>query len=165
MQIDNVLILPDGSVEHNKIEVPDDYFGNLDQAKASKLSEISTACESTIYSGCDVTLTDGTKGHISLTANDQMNLTAASEAIKGGAATFPYHLDGTLCKSYSSADIGIMVTTGTKFILYHTTYCNHINVWVKRCTTADEVNAITYGSTLPDDLKANMEAIVGASAT
>jgi len=47
-------------------------------------------------------------------------------------------------------------------ILYRTTLCNHLRVWARRASTADELTGITYGAALPDDLKANMEAIINA---
>ena len=49
-------------------------------------------------------------------------------------------------------------------ILYHTTLCNHLLTWARQASTADELATITYGATLPDDLKANMEAIINAAS-
>lgn len=135
----------------------------LEAAKSAKLSELSAACNSAIVAGCDVTLST-TTGHISLTDEDQINLTTAVGAVQQGAAGYPYHLDGQLCAIYPAADIIAMGAAATAHKLYHTTYCNHLFAWVRRCDTLEDVAAITYGSALPDDLAANMTAILEAAS-
>lgn len=141
---------------------PVDTFGTApDIARSSKLNELSAAAQAIIIAGCDVTLSDGTTGHISMTAEDQINLTTAQAAVQGGATGYPYHLDGHLCKIYPAEDILTMAKTAVAHILYHTTYCNHLRAWAQRATTADELTAITYGATLPDDLAQHMSTIIG----
>lgn len=130
--------------------------------KTSKLSALSTICNTTIKNGCDVTLSDGKTGHISLTDEDQINLTTAVGAINQGAKSYPYHLDGQLCTIYSAEDILTMGKAATAHKLYHTTYYNHLAAWVRRCETEKEVESIEYGAELPDDLKANMNSIIQA---
>lgn len=137
---------------------PDDP--DIESIKSSKLKELSQVCNQTITAGCDVILSDSTTGHISMTDEDQINLMSALAAVQKGETGYPYHLDGDLCRMYSAADITIMVTAATQHKLYHTTYCNHLNVWVKRCETVEEVEAITYGITLPDDLATNMAEVL-----
>ena len=131
--------------------------------KAAKLSGLSAACNAAITAGCDVALPDGSAGHISLTAEDQINLTNAAAAIEGGAGAYPYHLDGGLCALYPAAAILAMARVATAHKLYHTTYYNHLAAWVRRCETGAEVQGITYGAALPDDLAANMAAILAAA--
>ena len=77
---------------------------------------------------------------------------------------YPYHLDGQLCAIYPAADIIAMGEAATAHKLYHTTYANHLFAWVRRCDTLEDVAAITYGSALPDDLAANMTAILEAAS-
>lgn len=132
----------------------------LKAAKSTKLSELSAACNAAIVAGCDVTLS-ATTGHISLTDEDQINLTTAVGAVNQGAEGYPYHLDGQLCAIYPAADIIAMGEAATAHKLYHTTYCNHLMAWARRAT-ADELEGITYGAELPADLAANMEAILNA---
>lgn len=131
--------------------------------KPAKLSELSAACNAAITAGCGVTLSDGSTGHISLTAEDQINLTNACAVVEGGAAGYPYHLDGELCALYPAADIAAMGRAATAHKLYHTTYYNHLAAWVRRCGTAEEVSAITYGAELPEDLAENMAVILAAA--
>ena len=78
---------------------------NLEAVRTAKLAELDAAAQTVITGGCDVTLADGTTGHISLTAEDQINLSTAQAAVQAGAAGYPYHLDGELCKIYAAADI------------------------------------------------------------
>ena len=137
---------------------------DLSALRTAKLSELSAACNSAIVAGCDVTLPSGTSGHIALTDEDQINLTTAVGAVNQGAEGYPYHLDGQLCAIYPAADIIAMGEAATAHKLYHTTYCNHLFAWVRRCDTVEGVAAITYGSELPEDLAANMTAILEAAS-
>lgn len=132
----------------------------LADVQKDKLTEINAACDAAITAGCDVTLSDGTAGHISLSIPDQINLTTAREAVKAGGSGYAYHLDGSLCEVYPAADIAIMAKAATAHVTYHRTYCNHVHAWIDRCTTVADVQAITYGAALPDDLATHMAAVL-----
>ncbi len=58
----------DESIPDKKI--PD----TLEEIKAAKKQEIGQACDKIIYYGMDVTLTNGSTEHFSLTDHDQLNL-------------------------------------------------------------------------------------------
>ena len=136
----------------------------LAEVQSAKLAELSTACSQDIIAGCDVELS-AASGHISLTAEDQINLTAALNAVKQGAAGYPYHLDGQLCAVFLAADIRQLAQAAARHKLYHTTYYNHLAAWVRRSKTTEEVQAITYGTELPEDLAANMANTLGGVET
>ena len=136
----------------------------LAEVQSAKLAELSTACSQAIIAGCDVELS-AASGHISLTAEDQINLTAALNAVEQGAAGYPYHLDGQLCAIFSAIDIRLLAQAAASHKLYHTTYYNHLAAWVRRSETTEEVQAITYGTELPEDLAANMANILGGVET
>ena len=55
-----------------------------------------------------------------------------------------------------------MAQAATAHKLYHTTYYNHLAAWVRRCEASEEVQGITYGAALPEDLAGNMTAILTA---
>ena len=133
---------------------------DVEAARSGKLSELSEACSAAITAGCDVALTDGSTGHIALTAEDQINLSTAAQAVGQGAAGYPYHLDGQLCTIYPAADILAMAQAATAHKLYHTTYYNHRAAWVRRCESVEEVSAITYGADLPEDLAVHMAGVL-----
>ena len=56
-----------------------------------------------------------------------------------------------------------MANAATVHVTYHRTYCNHVHAWIDRCTTVADVQAITYGTTLPDDLATHMAAVIAAA--
>lgn len=132
----------------------------LETAQQAKLAEISAACQNAVYAGVDATDTKGTE-HFSLTLPDQTNLSASVEAVAQGAASVPYHADGQLCRQFTADEIKAVYAAAKAYIMKQTTLCNHLNVWIRRCTSVDEVNAITYASTLPDDLLKNYNSILG----
>ena len=136
----------------------------LEEAKQSKLSEISAACQTVIYGGVDATDTKGTE-HFGLTIEDQTNLSALASAVAQGAAFVPYHADGQLCRTFTAAEFSAVYAAAKVFITKNVTLCNHLNVWIRRCTTTEEISAITYASTLPDDLLENYNAVLGITST
>lgn len=153
--------------EHNQLvditptERPEEA---LEAVQSAKLAELSAACSQAIIAGCDVELS-AASGHICLTAEDQINLTAALNAVEQGAAGYPYHLDGQLCAIFSAIDIRLLAQAAASHKLYHTTYYNHLAAWVRRSETTEGVQAITYGTELPEDLAANMANILGGVET
>ena len=130
----------------------------LEDKRAAKTAEVSAACNAAITAGMDVTTTQGTE-HFSLQETDQINLTAAVTAVQQGAAGYPYHADGELCRMFTSAEIGAVGQASIAHKLYHTTYCNHLFAWIRRASAA-ELSGITYGAELPEDLAASMQALL-----
>lgn len=137
----------------------------LEQLLPAKLEELSAACYAAIIAGCTVTLSDETEEHFALEETDQINLTAALAAVEQGAAGYPYHADGNLCRLYTAADITLIAKAATAHKLYHTTYCNHLNTWARRAKTGDELAGIFYGAALPEDLAANMAEVISNATT
>ena len=143
-------------------DVPDDR--PLDEIRADKLEEISSSCNAAITAGMDVETTQGTE-HFSLQETDQINLTTALSAVQSGAAGYPYHADGQLCRLFTAAEIQAIAAASVKHKLYHTTLCNHLLTWARRAETKEELSGITYAADgLPEDLAANMAAVLAASA-
>lgn len=132
----------------------------VDELLPGKLAEITAACHAAIVNGCTVTVTGGSIEHFSLEETDQINLNAAYSAVEQGADGYPYHADGQLCRIYPAADIIAIATAATAHKLYHTTYCNHLLMWARRATSADELTTIFYGATLPEDLATNMAQVI-----
>ena len=143
--------------EHCLADYPE--LMTFEERRAARLAELSAACNAAITAGCDVTLSAGS-GHISLTAEDQINLSTALAAVEQGVEGYPYHLDGQLCAVFPMADIQSCAQAATAHKLYQTTYYNHLAAWVRRCETVDELEAVTYGAALPEDLAANMAAVL-----
>lgn len=148
--------------EYTIEEEPDDR--SLDEIRADKLAELSASCNAAITAGMDVETTHGTE-HFSLQETDQINLTTALSAVQSGAAGYPYHADGQLCRLFTAAEIQAIAAASVQHKLYHTTLCNHLLTWARRAETKEELSGITYAADgLPDDLAANMAAVLAASA-
>lgn len=136
----------------------------IDIIRAEKLAELSEACNAAITAGMDVETTQGTE-HFSLQETDQINLTTALSAVQSGAAGYPYHADGQLCRLFTAAEIQAIASASVRHKLYHTTLCNHLLTWARRAETKEELSGITYSADgMPEDLAANMAAVLAAAA-
>lgn len=145
-------------------EHPDPNAKTLEELRADKEAQLSAACNSAIVAGLDVETSQGTE-HFSLQETDQINLTAAYNAILSGAASYPYHADGQLCRMFTAEEITALSNASISHKLYHTTLCNHLLTWARRAETAEELRGIAYSADgLPEDLAANMAQVLAASA-
>ena len=161
--------LADGSEVILGGDIPgiDELFMNnrpLDEIRTDKLAELSASCNDAITAGMDVETTQGTE-HFSLQETDQINLTTALSAVQSGAAGYPYHADGQLCRLFTAAEIQAIAAASVRHKLYHTTLCNHLLTWARRAETKEELSGITYAADgMPEDLAANMAAVLAAAA-
>ena len=161
--------LTDGSEVILGGDIPgiDELFLNnrpLDEIRTDKLAELSSSCNAAITAGMDVETTQGME-HFSLQETDQINLTTALSAVQSGAAGYPYHADGQLCRLFTAAEIQAIAAASVKHKLYHTTLCNHLLTWARRAETKEELAGITYAADgLPEDLASNMAAVLAAAA-
>ena len=152
------------AVERTNEELEKDRAPSIEIVRADKLAELSASCNAAITAGMDVETTHGTE-HFSLQETDQINLTTALSAVQSGAAGYPYHADGQLCRRFTAAEIQAIATASVKHKLYHTTLCNHLLTWARRAETKEELSGITYAADgLPEDLAANMAAVLAAAA-
>ena len=158
-----VYLSDDGSVYQTpgpdtggEILPPEPYEPTLEELKAVKKREISQACETTIYSGVDVTLTDGSTEHFSLTEHDQLNLFGKQVQLAAGTTELEYHADGQPCRYYTAEDMQIITSAAMAYVSYHTTYCNAINMWVAGVQTAEEIQQIFYGADVPEQYQSEV---------
>ena len=160
--------LTDGSEVILGGDIPgiDELFLNnrpLDEIRTDKLAELSSSCNAAITAGMDVETTQGME-HFSLQETDQINLTTALSAVQSGAAGYPYHADGQLCRMFTASEIQAIAAASVKHKLYHTTLCNHLLTWARRAETKEELSGITYSAIgLPEDLAANMASVLAAA--
>lgn len=130
-------------------EPPEPYVPTLEEVRVGKKAEVSAACEQIIYAGINVTLSDGTTEHYSLTEHDQLNLFGKLSQISVGAAQLEYHADGQSCRYYTAIDMQAIIQAAMRHVSYHTTYCNALNMWIAGCQTTEEVQEIFYGADVP----------------
>ena len=128
----------------------------MEELQAAKKREISQACETAIYSGVDVKLSDGSTEHFSLTDHDQLNLFGKQVQLAVGTDQLEYHSDGQPCRYYSAKDMQIITSTAMAYVSYHTTYCNAVNMWIAGCETADEIQQIYYGADVPEQYQSDV---------
>lgn len=144
-------------------EHPDPNAKTLEELRAGKETEISDACNTAIVAGMDVETSRGTE-HFALQETDQINLTTALSAVETGAAGYPYHADGQLCRMFTREEIEAIAKASIQHKLYHTTLCNHLLTWARRAETAEELDGITYSAdNLPEDLATNMVQVLAAA--
>lgn len=156
-----VYLSNDGSVyvppaPPDPVPEPEPYVPTLEEVKATKKAEISAICEQVIYSGCDVTLSDGELHHFSLTIRDQINLFGKQAQMVAGAEKVEYHADGNPCRYYSREDMENIIGSATWYVSYHTTYCNALNMWIDGCQTSEEVQEIYYGADVPEEYRSDV---------
>ena len=135
---------------------PEPYVPTLAELQSAKKREISQACERIIYSGVDVTFTDGSVEHFSLTEHDQLNLFGKQVQLAAGAEQLEYHSDGQPCRYYSAADMQTIIAAAMQHVSYHTTYCNAVNMWIAGCESTEEVQAIYYGADVPEQYQSDV---------
>lgn len=135
---------------------PEPYVPTLAEVKAAKKAEISAICERVIFSGCDVTLSDGQLHHFSLTEKDQLNLFGKQAQMAAGADQLEYHADGYPCRYYSAADMKDIIESAMWYVSYHTTYCNALNMWIAGCESTEEVQEIYYGADVPEEYRSEV---------
>ena len=135
---------------------PEPYEPTLVELQAAKKREISQACETAIYSGVNVKLSDGSTEHFSLTEHDQLNLFGKQVQLAAGAEQLEYHSDGQPCRYYSAADMQTIIAAAMQHVSYHTTYCNAVNMWIAGCESTEEVQAIYYGADVPEEYQSDV---------
>ena len=130
----------------------------LEEVKKAKIEYLDSTCENTIYTGTDVTLSDGSVEHFTLDAKDQLDLSGIGLQLLQGAEQIAWHKDDETesCKFYSAADGTAIIQTLTMFRTYHITYFRDLRIYVNSLSDIDSINAIEYGSVIPDEYKSDV---------
>lgn len=165
---DEIVIEPETPVEAEPEITDPNTDITVDYIKNVKIVEMSNTCNKIITNGIDVQLSDGNTYHFSLTTQDQLNLITLSTLIAAGQTEIPYHADGELCRYYSVEDITIITETATAHKTYHVTYFNSLKAWVNAMNSIDDIAAVQYGATIPEEyqsdiLKAMLLQMAGGS--
>ena len=137
----------------------------LENVQEAKVSEMNTVQQKTIQAGIDVTLTDGTVEHFTLTDHDQTSLMGLQSQVAAGVEQIPWHTsdESEHCKFYSNADMALITTAAMEYVTWNVTYFRDLRIYIRSLDSADAVNAITYGIEIPQEyqsepLKAMMAA-------
>lgn len=138
------------------IPEPEPYVPTLEEVRAQKKAVVASICEQVIFSGCNVTLSDGESYHFSLTEKDQLNLFGKQAQLAAGAEQLEYHADGQPCRYYSPEDMECIIGSAMWHVAYNTTYCNALNMWIAGCETMEEVQQIYYGADVPEEYQSEV---------
>ena len=129
---------------------------SIDFIRSSKLTEMSYACRKAIEQGFDLILR-GESHHFSLTTQDQLNLMNLDMT----QDLIPYHADGEPYTYYTADEIKQIIKAANDHKIYHTAYYNSLKEYINALDTIEDIAAITYGTTIPDEYKSDVLKVLG----
>lgn len=151
---DSYILSNDGSVYVEPVEpepmpVPEP---TLDEVKESKVSEMNDIQQKLIAKGVDVTLSDGSTEHFSLTERDQTSLVGLQAQVAIGAENIPWHTsdEDEHCKFYSNADMAKITSSALSYVTWHITYFRDLRIFIRSLESKEEVEQVTYGMNIPE---------------
>lgn len=132
---------------------PEPYVPKLEEVKEAKVTEMNATQQEVIKQGIDVTLTDGTVEHFTLTDHDQTSLMGLQTQVAQGAESIPWHTSDQTehCKYYSNADMTLITVAAMQFVTFHVTYFRDLRIYIRSMETKEEVEAVVYGMLIPEE--------------
>lgn len=137
----------------------------LEEVKESKVAEMNAAQQSAIQMGIDVTLTDGTVEHFTLSDHDQTSLMGLQTQVAQGVEQIPWHTSNEAehCKFYSNADMALITEAAMAYVTWHVTYFRDLRIFIRSLETKDEVSAVVYGMDIPEEYQSEpLKAMIAA---
>ena len=154
----------DGSV-YAEPEPIEPYIPTLEEIQEAKVTEINMMRQAVIQQGIDVTLTDGTVEHFTLTDHDQTSLMGLQAQVAIGVELIPWHTSDETehCKFYSNADMALITTAAMSYVTWHVTYFRDLRIYIRSLQTKEEVEAVTYGMDIPEEYRSEpLKAMIAA---
>ena len=135
-----------------------EYVPTMEELKESKVVEMNAAQQAVIQQGIDVTLTDGTVEHFTLTDHDQTSLMGLQTQVAQGAEQIPWHTSDQTehCKYYSNADMLLIVTAAMQYVTFHVTYFRDLRIYINAMEDKESVEAVTYGIVIPEEYRSEV---------
>ena len=127
------------------------YVPTLEDVQEAKVVEMNIAQQAAIQAGINVTLTDGTVEHFTLTDHDQTSLMGLQAQVTAGEEAIPWHTsdEAEHCKFYSNADMGLITMEAMAYVTWHVTYFRDLRIYIRSLESAEAVQAIDYGTEIP----------------
>lgn len=151
---DSYILSNDGSVYVEPIEPEPTQEPeiSLDEAKEAKVAEMNDIQQKLIAQGVDVTLSDGSTEHFSLTERDQTSLVGLQAQVAIGAENIPWHTsdEDEHCKFYSNADMAKITSYALSYVTWHVTYFRDLRIYIRSLESKEEVEHVTYGMNIPE---------------
>lgn len=147
----------DGSIYENQPQ-PTPIEPTLDELKEQKIAEMNVAQQESIQNGVDVTLSDGTVEHFTLTDHDQTSLMGLQTKVAQGETQIPWHTSDVNepCKYYSNTDMALITETAMQAVTYHVTWFRDLRIYINSLQTSEEVKNITYNSYIPEEYRSEV---------
>ena len=151
---DSYILSNDGSVYVEPIEpgpTPEPEI-SLDEVKEAKVAEMNDIQQKLIAQGVDVTLSDRSTEHFSLTERDQTSLVGLQAQVAIGAENIPWHTsdEDEHCKFYSNADMAKITSSALSYVTWHVTYFRDLRIFIRSLESKEEVEQVTYGMNIPE---------------
>lgn len=164
---DGYQLSDDGSVyvEPTPEPEPEPYEPTLEEVQEQKVTEMNAAQQAVIQEGINVTLTDGTVEHFTLTDHDQTSLNALQSKVESGEQLIPWHTSDETehCKFYSNADMAIITSSAMAYVTWHVTYFRDLRIYIRSIQDKEEVAAVTYGMDIPVEFQSEpLKAMLAA---
>ena len=148
---DSYILSNDGSVyvEPEPMPIPEP---TLDEVKEAKVAEMNKTQQDAIQSGVDVTLSDGSVEHFSLTDHDQTSLVGLQAQVAIGVENIPWHTsdEDEHCKFYSNADMAKITSSALSYVTWHVTYFRDLRIYIRSLESKEDVEKATYGMDIPE---------------
>lgn len=146
---------------------PEPYVPTLEEVREAKVQEMNALQQAAIQSGVNVTLTDGTVEHFTLTEHDQTSLVGLQSQVAAGEESIPWHTSNEEehCKFYSNADMGLIITQAMAWVTWHVTYFRDLRIYIRSLESKEEVAGIVYGMELPEEYQSEpLKVMIAAQA-
>lgn len=151
---EEIIIDDDDEEEILPVPDPEQISETIQFMRDTKINQMSKVCRTTIESGFDLDLR-GETHHFSLTTQDQLNLMNLSTMAQT-QDLIPYHADGEETLFYSAEEIKEIIAAANQFKIYQTTYYNALKTYINALETIEEISAIEYGITIPEEYKSDV---------
>lgn len=134
------------------------YVPALEEVQEAKVTEMNAVQQTVIREGLDITLSDGTVEHFTLTDHDQTSLMGLKTKVEEGAEQIPWHTSDQAehCKYYSNADMAIITSGALEFVTFHVTYFRDLRIYIRSLLSKEEVTEVTYGMLVPEEYQSDV---------
>lgn len=120
----------------------------LKSLRDAKNAELSTTCQQVIYTGLDIQFSSGVTEHFNYNELDQLNIKEMFDAVRMGAAMYPYQSEDGSCRVYTAEEIITIYQTLAGNKTGNITYYHQLKEYVNSLTTLEEIDAVVYGQEL-----------------
>ena len=166
----SVILSNDGSVwepapEPEPLPEPEPYIPTIEELQEAKVKEMNNAQQMAIQAGINVTWTDGTVEHFTLSDHDQTSLMGLQAQVAQGIENIPWHTsdESEHCKFYSNADMELITSTALSYVIWHVTYFRDLRIFIRSLQTKEEIENITYGVEIPVEYQSEpLKAMIAA---